>query len=320
MDETYEKICSLENLFLAWENFRRGKRSKPDVMAFGHYLEDNLFALREELLEETYRHNPYEPFTIFDPKKRQIHKATVKDRIVHQALLQVIEPFFENRFIFDSYSCRVGKGTHKAVKRLRIFQQKASLNDTRTVYALKCDIRKFFASVSHAKLFELLDRRIGDRKTMRLLSEVITSFSTEEGRGIPLGNLTSQLFANVYLHELDYFVKHDLSKRYYLRYCDDFIVLSDSRRHLQDLIPQIDSFLAERLSLGLHPDKTFIRTWRQGIDILGYVLMPHATVLRSKTVNRMMKRISVENVASYLGLCHHADAHELSQIIRTKVA
>jgi retron-type reverse transcriptase len=318
MDETYIKICSLENLFASWEKFRRGKRSKSDVMAFGRHLEDNLFALQRELVTETYRHSLYEPFTIFDPKQRSIHKAIVKDRIVHQAVVQVIEPFFERRFIFDSYSCRVGKGTHEAVKRLRFFLQKASLNDTRTMYALKCDIRKFFASVSHEKLLQLLGLRIHDQQTLSLLSEIIRSYSIETGYGIPLGNLTSQLFANVYLHELDHFVKQNLRKKYYLRYCDDFIILSESRQHLENLIFQIDLFLTERLSLHLHPNKVFIRTFGQGIDFLGYVLMPHATVLRTKTVRRMLQKIDTGNAASYLGVSGHADAYELEQVLRTR--
>lgn len=289
-------------------------------MAYERHLEDNLFALQGELLEGTYRHGPYEPFTIFDPKQRQIHKTTVKDRIVHQALVQVIEPFFEKRFIFDSYSCRVGKGTHEAVKRLRVFLRKVSLNYTRTVYALKCDIRRFFASVSHEKLLRLLGERVDDQKAMSLLGEVISSFEMEKGHGIPLGNLTSQLFANVYLHELDHFMKQHLKEKYYLRYCDDFVILSESRKHLQSLIPQINSFLTERLSLSLHPDKMSIRTWGQGIDFLGYILMPHVTVPRTKTVHRMLLRADERKAASYLGLCSHADAYDVSRIIRTKTA
>lgn len=230
----------------------------------------------------------------------------------------MIEPHFEKRFISDSYSCRVGKGTHEAVKRLRTFLRKASLNDTRTVYALKCDIRRFFASVSHEKLLRLLGQRVDDQKTMSLLGEVISSFGMEKGHGIPLGNLTSQLFANVYLHELDHVMKQHLKEKYYLRYCDDFVILSESRKHLRNLIPQINSFLTERLSLSLHPDKVFIRTWGQGIDFLGYVLMPQATVLRTKTVHRMLRKIDEHNETSYLGLCGHADTFELRQVLRTK--
>lgn len=314
----FEQICSLKNIFAAWARFSKGKRSKHDVMTYEYRLEDNLFSLRDNLLSGEYRHDTYEPFTIYDPKQRRIHKATVKDRVVHQAVVNVIEPLFENRFIHDSYSCRVGKGTHAAVDRLRAFLRQASRNNTRTVYALKCDVRKFFASVSHDALLALLTRRIDDRKTIELLEHIIGSFSVGDRRGIPLGNLTSQLFANVYLHELDRYAKGSLREKHYLRYCDDFIILSESRVRLSDTIQNIDGFLNKTLSLALHPNKVFIRTLAQGIDFLGYVLFPHATVIRTKTANRMLERANEDNLASYLGVCSHADAFELKQIVLTK--
>ncbi|MBP9864635.1 group II intron reverse transcriptase domain-containing protein [Patescibacteria group bacterium] len=314
----FERICSIENIFAAWERFSDGKRSKADVMAFELYLEDNLFSLRNILFSGEYRHDTYKPFTIFDPKQRRIHKATVKDRVVHQAIVNVIEPFFENRFIHDSYSCRVGKGTHAAVDRLRIFIRQASCNNTRTVFALKCDVRKFFASVNHDTLLSLLARQIDDPRTMELLENIIGSFSVGNRQGIPLGNLTSQLFANIYLHELDRYVKINCRERYYLRYCDDFIILSESRERLSGVTRGIEEFLNARLSLQLHPKKVFIRTWTQGIDFLGYVLFPHATVIRLNTVEWMLWHANEDNINSYLGVCSHANAFELEQIVLTK--
>lgn len=314
----FEQICSIENIFAAWAKFSDGKRSKADVMAFELRLEDNLFAIREDLLSGEYRHDPYVPFTIFDPKQRRIHKATVKDRVVHQAIVNVIEPFFESRFIHDSYSCRVGKGTHAAVERLRTFLRQASRNNTRTVYALKCDVRRFFASVDHSMLLSLLEKRIVDDQALELLKNIIGSFSISKGKGIPLGNLTSQLFANIYLHELDRYAKMSLQEKYYLRYCDDFIVLSESRERLSGVTQNIGEFLNNALLLQLHPKKVFIRTWAQGIDFLGYVLFPHATVIRMKTAVRMLKRANEYNLASYLGVCSHADAFELERIVLTK--
>ncbi|HWQ99683.1 MAG TPA: reverse transcriptase domain-containing protein [Candidatus Methylomirabilis sp.] len=314
----FEQICSVENIFSAWARFSDGKRSKADVMAFEFRLEDNLFALRDSLLSGEYRHDPYKPFTIYDPKQRRIHKATVKDRVVHQAIVNVVEPLFERRFIHDSYSCRIGKGTHAAVDRLRMFLRQASRNNTRTVYALKCDVKKFFASVNHDALLTLLARRIKDQQVIQLLENIIGSFSLGDRRGIPLGNLTSQLFANIYLHELDRYVKTSLREKYYLRYCDDFIILSESKKRLSGVTENIDEFLNDVLSLRLHPKKVFIRTWAQGIDFLGYVLFPHATVIRLKTAGRMLKRANEDNRASYLGVCSHADAFELAQIVLTK--
>ena len=287
-------------------------------MAFEYFLEDNLFALRDELLSGSYRHSPYEPFTIFDPKKRQIHKATVKDRVVHQALVNIVEPFFDSRFIDDSYSCRIGKGTHAAVERLRHFLAQASRNNTRTVYALKCDVQRFFASVDHRVLLSLLRRRILDEPTMRLLENIIGSFSMGEHRGIPLGNLTSQLFANIYLNELDRYVKMTLREKRYLRYCDDFIILGEDRLALLNTAETINEFLNRELSLRLHPKKLFVRTWNQGIDFLGYVILPQATLVRTKTAKRMLRKVSEDNLTSYMGVCSHADAHELERIILTK--
>ena len=241
-DELFEYIVSLENLFDAWEAFCRGKRSKPDVMAFERHLEDNIFSLQQGLWEETYSHDPYTPFTIFDPKQRSIHKATVRDRVVHQAVVNGIEPLFEKQFICDSYSCRIGKGAHAAVVRLGTFLRQGSLNDTKTIYGLKCDVRKFFASVDQEILLFLLKRKIKDERIVHLLEHIIGSFSTLPGKGIPLGNLTSQLFANVYLHELDHYVKHDLRVHHYLRYCDDFVILTPLRSEAVDLAKKIDVF------------------------------------------------------------------------------
>ncbi|MEK7615234.1 MAG: reverse transcriptase/maturase family protein, partial [Patescibacteria group bacterium] len=266
-----------------------------------------------------YRHSPYEPFTICDPKQRTIHKARVKDRVVHQAIVNVIEPLFEKRFIYDSYSCRVGKGTHAAVSRLRTFLRQASRNHTKTVYAVKCDIRKFFASINHEILIGLLHKRIQDSQTMRLLEQIIRSFSLTPGTGIPLGNLTSQLFANIYLHELDWYIKQKLRIRYYVRYCDDFVMLSSSKSEGFTLAETIDRFLRQTLKLELHPQKIHVRTWTQGIDFLGYVLLPHATILRPTTARRMIDRVEEDNENSYLGLCSHANAFELRCLIKNKL-
>jgi RNA-directed DNA polymerase len=295
-----------------------GKRLRLDVMVFERNLEDNVHALRDDLLSGRYVHGSYEPFTVFDPKQRLIHKAAVRDRLVHQAVVNAIEPLFEPRFIFDSYSCRVGKGVHAAVRRLRRFFRRASRNDTRTVYALKCDIRKFFASVDHEILFHLLNRRVRDARTLHLLRMIVKSFPCASAKGIPLGNLTSQLFANVYLHELDHFVKHTLGVRYYVRYCDDVVMLATSADGARELARRADAFLHCHLRLELHPDKTKIQTWRQGVDFLGYVLLPHAIVLRAKTAQRMLARVTNENLSSYLGICLHADAYDLGKLVRNR--
>jgi RNA-directed DNA polymerase len=288
-------------------------------MVFERRLEDNIFEIRDELVSGRYRHSPYEPFTIHDPKQRTIHKALVRDRVVHQAIVNVIEPLFEERFIHDSYSCRVNKGTHAAVSRLQGFLRRSGKNNTRTIYAVKCDVRKFFASVNHETLLSLLKRRIQEAKTIELLSRIIESFSMTPGTGIPLGNLTSQLFANIYLHELDWYIKHELRIKYYVRYCDDFVMLTHSRDDGFKLAEKADTFLRNHLKAELHPNKIHVRTWAQGIDFLGYVLMPHATILRPTTATRMIARVTETNASSYFGLCTHADAFELGRTIRNKL-
>ena len=193
----FNQLCSTEHLFATWDKFKRGKSARPDVQKFELRLEENIFKLQADLINGCYQHSNYEPFIVHDPKKRQIHKAPVRDRLLHQAVVDIVEPFFERQFLFDSFSCRRGKGTHAGVRRLRQFLRQASQNNTRTVYGLKCDIKQFFASVDHAELLNLLSIQITDERLRTLLKDIIDSFSVTPSRGIPLGNVTSQLFANV---------------------------------------------------------------------------------------------------------------------------
>ncbi len=287
-------------------------------MSYERNLEENLFNLQRDLLGGTYKHDSYTPFIVRDPKERQIHKATARDRIVHQAIFNIIEPIFERRFVYDSFSCRKNKGTHAASYRLRKFLVKASRNDTRTVYGLKCDIKKFFDSIDHEVLLAFLEKLIVDDRAVALLLRIISSFEKKPGKGLPLGNLTSQLFANIYLHEFDFFVKHELRIKWYLRYCDDFIIASESRKYTLALLEIMREFLRDRLRLEIHPNKTSISTWRRGIDFVGYVHFPRHNVLRIKTRNRMIERVNEANLTSYLGLCKHADTFELRRVMLSK--
>ena len=178
MDDTFLKIISLENLFFAWKEFRKGKRKKRDVQIFERNLEDNLFRLHRDLVNKTYQHGNYNSFYITDPKLRLIHKACVRDRVLHHAIYRILYPIFDKSFIYDSYSCRLKKGTHKAVSRLNFFTRKVSKNYTGRCFVLKCDIKKFFASIDHEVLFLLLKNKIRDENLLRLLQEIINSFST----------------------------------------------------------------------------------------------------------------------------------------------
>lgn len=275
-----------------------------------------IISLKNDVVNGAYRHGGYKAFNISDPKPRNIHKAAVRDRLLHHAIYRVLYPFFDKTFIADSYSCRIGKGTHKALERFDSFCKKVSRNNTRTVWVLKCDVRKFFASIDHAILLRMLAKYIADPDVLDLLREIIESFSsTRAGVGLPLGNLTSQLFVNIYMNEFDQFVKHRLKEKYYIRYADDFVILSESKLWLEQLIPKIRAFLATELKLELHPRKVSITTLASGVDFLGWVIFPDHKVLRTATKRRMIKRLrgipSTATASSYKGLLSHGNTHKL---------
>ena len=317
---TFADIISLDNLLQAWTEFVNGKRKKSDVQAFGRNLMDNLISLHEELANKQYRHGPYEAFSISDPKPRNIHKASVRDRVLHHAIYRILYPFFDTVFIYDSYSCRLNKGSHKALSRFKLLAQKVSNDHARSCWVLKCDIRKFFASIDQSVLQGILQTYIPDQDILWLLTEIISSFhTTVPGKGVPLGNLTSQLLVNIYMHEFDQYVKHFLKAKYYVRYADDFVFLSDDREWLGSLIPKIEIVLEQLLGLSLHPDKVYIRSLASGVDFLGWVHFPNHRTLRSATARRMKRRIQenpkLPTLNSYLGLLQHGDAHELTGVV-----
>ncbi len=315
---TYEYIISLENLLEAWREFVHGKRFRNDVLEFERNLMSNVIALHRDLAQKTYCHAPYTAFNISDPKPRNIHKASVRDRLLHHALYRILSPFFERTFIADSYSCRLGKGTHKAMNRFQAFAYQASYNHTKTVWVLKGDIRKFFASIDQAVLFESITRYIPDTDIVWLISKIVESFhSTRKGIGLPLGNLTSQLLVNVYMNRFDQFVKHTIKVKYYIRYADDFVILSQDKQWLLDTLPKINDFLRDKLRLRLHPDKVSIRTFASGEDFLGWVHFLDHRILRTTTKRRMLKKLmsmgSNETLQSYLGLLIHGNTHKIRE-------
>lgn len=265
----------------------------------------------------------YEQFRINDPKPRLISKAPVECRLLHHAIYRVLYPLFDRTFIFDSYSCRDNKGTHKAFERLVATSRKVSKNYTEPCWALKFDIKKFFDSIDHIILFNLLSACINDTQLLHLLDNIIGGFNATEGKGMPLGNLTSQLFANVYMDPLDKFVKHQLKAPHYLRYADDMLLLGSDPDELLGYFVEINLFAKEQLKLQIHPNKTSLRKLDWGIDFVGYVALPHYTLPRKKTVTRMFKRTARKasdepqklraTVASHVGFLSHADAHKTSK-------
>jgi len=320
---------------LAWQEFRKGKKKRKDVQEFEFNLEDNIFELYKDLKTKSYCHSNYKSFYIQDPKLRHIHKAVVRDRIVHHLVSKALQEIYDKTFIFDSYSCRIDKGTHRAVKRLEKLAFKTSQNYRRNFYVLKCDIKKFFDSVDHWILIKILEQKIKDKDFLWLIKEIINSFNKDKNKGIPLGNLTSQYFANIYLNQLDQFIKHQLKIKYYIRYTDDFVILDKDKEFLEKLIIPINNFLKNKLKLFLHPDKITVRKFRQGIDYLGYVSLPYYKVLRVKTKRRMFRKIQKkveefregkiseeslnQTIQSYFGILSHCDSYKLKRDLENKI-
>ncbi|MFA5878358.1 MAG: reverse transcriptase/maturase family protein [Candidatus Staskawiczbacteria bacterium] len=333
----FNDIISPENLFSAWDKFKKGKRDRKDVQLFEWNLETNIFNLYRELSGKTYKHGLYHSFKISDPKPRNVQKAQVRDRIVHHALFQVINPLFEAGFVPASFSCRVGHGTHKGVQFLQNTIRKASKNGKVPCFALKCDIKKFFDTIDHDILLSILKKKVKDNSTICLLGEIISSFSSGypilgKDRGVPIGNLTSQLFANVYLNELDQFLKQELKVGYYLRYTDDFLIISQDKRYLERMIPEIVSFLRVKLFLEIHKEKTKILKINQGIDFLGYVVFLRHKLVRTRTRKRIVRKFQgriadcrrgfisknslSQSLHSYLGFFSHASSFNISENLK----
>lgn len=311
---SYDSIITVENLLVVWQRFLRGKKNKLDVVAFQAELATNILDLQRDLQQVTYTHGSYVAFTVADPKPRQIHKATVRDRVVHHLIHQTLYWHFHSRFIFDSYSCQNGKGVHKALNRFRYFARKVSSNHTRTCYVLKCDIKKFFASVDQDILLKILRRHIADERTLWMLEQVINSFNSGHiGRGLPLGNLTSQLLVNIYMHKFDMYVKQELRVKYYVRYADDFVFLSNDKIQLEDLLLQVEHFLQKELKLSLHEHKVYITTAGAGVDFLGWVHFPYHRTLRTVIKKRVVKALahfpSPESTNSYRALLKHGNTY-----------
>ena len=279
----YPRLTEFENLYLAFKSAARGKRSRKDVAQFEFDLERNLLTLQDQLQQQTYQTGGYHNFLIHDPKPRLISAAPFRDRVVHHALCRVIEPIFEKRFIHDSYACRVGKGTHAALNRAQEFSK-------RYPYVLKCDLQHFFPSMDHQILRGQLAQLIADPQTMWLANQIIESgdgihpdedqtsevSKTSEvlrAHGLPIGNLTSQFWANVYLNPLDQFVKRELKCEGYVRYVDDFLLFADDKRDLHRWKKAIIKFAAS-LRLKLHERESNVFPTITGIPFLGWLLYP----------------------------------------------
>ena len=288
----FEHLCSWSNLLRAWHAAARGKRGQPNVAAFEYRLEENLLALQSELRSGCYRPGLYTSFLIHEPKRRLISAAPFRDRVVHHALCQIIEPAFERSFVADSFANRVGRGTHRALDRLQHFTR-------RFRFALPCDRRQFFPSVDHEILFDTLAGKVSDADVLRLCRLILDSgrgvlsgesdlvwfpgddlFAALRPRGLPIGNLTSQFWANCHLNPFDHFVKRELRCRGYVRYVDDFVLFADDERVLWEW----QAALVERLAwlrLTLHPG-AHPQPVTEGIPFLGFTVYPHRRRLKPR--------------------------------------
>lgn len=288
--DLYPQICSINNLNLAYKKARKGKTLKPYVLNFEENLDENILQLETDLLFHSYQPKPLQQFILRDPKTRKINRSAFRDRIVHHAICNIIAPLFEKTFIYDSYANRKGKGVLKAIERFERFQRKVSHNNTRDAYVFKADIRKYFEAVDKSILLAILKKKIKCPKTMWLIKKILSNYSTQPNKGMPLGNLISQFFANVYLNELDQFVKHKLKVKYYLRYVDDFVILHQYKDQLIFFQNKIDYFLHTSLKLQLHPDKSKIFSAKQGTEFLGMDVFPRHRSLKRKNLLKFKRK------------------------------
>lgn len=340
----YEQITSFENLYLASKKAREGKRLNANVMRFEENLESELIKIQEELSYKTYSPGRYREFTIYERKQRKISAAPYRDRVVHHALCNIIEPIFAKTFISDSYACRKGRGTHKAVDRFTEFCRKNN-------YVLKMDIKKYFPSIDHEILFKKIQRKIKCKDTLWLTRTIIDGSNPQQSvydyfpgddlfdpfrrkKGIPIGNLTSQFFANIYLNDLDHYIKEKLKCKFYIRYVDDLVVFDNEKIRLWQVKDQIKKFLLKD-RLKVHIAKTFVAPVAIGIDYLGYKVFPTHRRMRKDTSMRFicnlqkMKRFYRlgligwdkinASVQSWLGHAKHADTYGLRRSIFRRV-
>ena len=293
----YSEIYTTGNLMLAWKKAAKGKTKRDYVKEFGSNLLKNLFDLQNELKTKIYKPIPLKIFILRDPKTRKISKSDFRDRIIHHALIEVIEPIFDKTFIYDSCANRLEKGNLFAIKRFDKFKRKVSKNgkliknycnkNSIKGYCLKADIKHYFDAVNHGILLNIIKKKITDKSVICLIEVILKNFNSKiNGKGMPLGNLTSQFFANVYLNELDYFVKYKLKSKYYIRYVDDFIIMHNSKEQLETWKYEINKFLKLNLGLELHPEKSKIIPISRGIDFVGFRNFYHYRLLRKRNIRK----------------------------------
>lgn len=282
----FEKTADFNSLITAAKKAAKGKHSSYQAIDFLFHMETNVIQLQKEIITGRYKPRPYRTFKVYEPKQRLICAADFRDRVVHHSVCTAMEPIFEGYSIFDSYACRKNKGTHKALKRAQQFLKK-------NTYFLKSDIRKFFDSIDYVVMKYLLGQKNKDHK-MQLLMETIINHPVPgcmAGKGLPIGNLTSQQFANFYLGHLDHFIKDKLKIKYYIRYMDDFILFGNYKNKLKTIHEQIERYLSEILKLDLKPEGTLLSTSLQGLPFLGFRLYPNLVRIQKNGLKRFKHKL-----------------------------
>ena len=317
----WQQLCSFDNLLAAYQQAVKNKSCNPHVIEFEQHWLFHLCTLLRELKNQTYTPKPLRTFVLRDPKTRVICVSHFRDRIIHHALINVLKPLFEPRFIYDSYASRKGKGTHVALKRFDVFVRKVTKNGkpSKNAYyfnqfsgfALKADIQHYFQTVDHQVLLELIQKTVKDSQVIWLVKKILNNYhSIAPEKGMPLGNWTSQFFANIYLNELDQYVKHTLKAKYYIRYVDDFVILHHSYRKLQQYELLIKEFLGT-LKLQLHPHKCKIIPLSRGVSFLGFRVFYTHKLVRSRNLRKIKKRIAQKIEEYKSGSCSAQDVFEL---------
>lgn len=330
----FEQIVNFENILLAAYQCRKGKTTATATLSFFNHLEENIIQIQNELIWDMYEMSPYHHFYVFEPKRRLISAPHFRDRIVQRAIYNIIEPLFDKTYIYDSYACRPGKGTHAGADRAQQFLRKTETCHGKA-YALKADVRRYFSSIDHCIVKQLLAQKIKCQKTLALLFYIVDNSPSDAlGVGIPLGNLISQVLANVYLHELDHFVKHTLRAKYYIRYMDDFVIIHHDKQQLHAWRRDIQAFLWRELRLETN-SKTQVfpvsAHCGRALDFLGYRIYSSHKLLRKCSVKRIKAKLKTfhekyetgelrladidQNIQSWLGHASHASAHGLKKAL-----
>jgi len=285
----FDQVTAFDHLYRSFRLARRGSGNTPEVCRFWYHLEPELLRLQQELHDGSYQPGAYRFFTIHDPKTRVIAVAPFRDRVVHHAVVGVLTPIYERSFIYDSYATRSGKGTHAAIRRAQMFLQ-------RWPYYLKTDIAQYFPSVDHEILLSLLKRKLKDPRLLGLLERIIRN-APEPGKGLPIGNLTSQFLANVYLDPLDHEIKERLGMAGYVRYMDDLVVFSHAKQELLDVRAQLERFVSDRLALQVKADATQVNRSSHGLSFLGMRIFPQFLRVKRENRRRSLQRLQLRMAA-----------------------